>query len=479
MNSDLAIKADYDLDIALVMCPAWGIDQPPVGISYLKGFLKERGIRVRCFDFSFDLYKDFSDKNYWDLNFPEYFTEPLLFDKHVALFLKPFINKWASQILSQKPRVVGFSLFMSSSMASLLLAKELKKINPGQVIIGGGPEATRIKRIMFDNIRRFAALDQDIITGKTFDILLDGEGEEALAELHSLLSQGKDFHSIDGALYAENGKVTVNKPRGLLKDLDILPCADYDDYQLAGYKRASMPLVTSRGCINRCAFCADSPLWKIYRYCSAGRAIKEIRHIIERYHKNEFEIMDSTFNGDIKRVAAICDLIIGSRLDIRWSAKATLSKGMDYRLLEKMKKAGCTSLAYGVESGSAGVLREMCKSNNIGEAKRIIRDTWRAGIQANCFFLIGYPTETEDDFQATLDFIRENSRFIYCFDQVTGCHIEEDSYLGLNVDKYGIIFKEEGWYSRQSTPEIRKSRLQRFRSLARELHKHYQCEVQS
>ena len=78
----------------------------------------------------------------------------------------------------------------------------------------------------------------------------------------------------------------------------------------------------------------------------------------------------------------------------------------------------------------------------------------------------------------TLDFIQENAEFIHCFDQVTGCHIEEDSYLGLNLDKYGIAFREDGWYSKESTPQIRKERLNRFRDLARKLHRHYQCEVQ-
>ncbi len=143
-----------------------------------------------------------------------------------------------------------------------------------------------------------------------------------------------------------------------------------------------------------------------------------------------------------------------------------------------MKKSGCVSLAYGVESGSPFVLKDMRKNMNLDEVKRIIRDTKRAGIQASCFFLIGYPTETEEDFQLTLSFIEENAEYIHRFDQITGCHIEEDSYLGLNLDKYGITFKEDGWHSQCSTPRIRMERLERFRMVATRLHKHYQCEVQ-
>ena len=156
----------------------------------------------------------------------------------------------------------------------------------------------------------------------------------------------------------------------------------------------------------------------------------------------------------------------------------SLRKEMDRGFFERMRRAGCTSVAYGIESGSQKVLDDMRKNIDINEVKRIIKDTWKAGIQANCFFLIGYPTETEEDFQMSLDFIRENSEFIHSFDQVTGCHIEEDSYLGLNLDKNGIILRTDGWHSQHSTPEVRRERLNRFRELARTLHKHYQCEVQ-
>lgn len=460
------------------MCPCWGIEQPPVGIGYLKGFLENRNINVRCLDISLELYKVFPEKKYWDLNYPEHFITPQIFEKDILPFLNPYIEIWAKQILNFNPQAVGFSLFMSSINASLVLAQHLKKAKPGLKIIGGGPEVTRIKRIMVDGIRGFAPLNRGSITDNIFDVLIDGEGEETLLEILSLIKESRDYHNVKGALYIENGRFIASEPRGLIGNLDTLPPPDYSDFEFSGYTKETLPLVTSRGCMNRCTFCADSPLWKTYRYRSAKSVLEEIKSLIKQYGRNNFEIVDSTFNGDIRRLDTICDLIIESKLNIQWSAKVTLRKEMSYELLGKMKKAGCCGLGYGVESGSPHVIKDMRKNIDLAEAKRIIRDTWRAGIRANCFFIIGYPTETEEDFQMTLDFIKENAEFIYCFDQITGCHIEEDSYLGLNLDKYGIIFKEDGWYSQYSTPGIRKERLGRFRELARKLHQNYQCEVQ-
>lgn len=468
-----------NLDLVLIMCPAWGAIQPPVGISYLKGFLKNYDINVKCFDLSIEFYNAFPQKQYWDLNYPEYFVVPYLFEKDILPVLTPFINIWTERILSYKPKAVGFSLFTSSINVSLLLAHQLKKRSPDLIILGGGAEATRIKRIEVDGIRRIAGLNKMIIADDIFDVLIEGEGEKALLEILLLIKQNRDFHNVEGILYKKDGKFIANRSRDFL-ELDTMSFPpDYDDFELCNYTERTLPLVTSRGCINRCTFCSDSPLWKIYRYRSPENVIEDIKFLTKQYRKREFEIVDSTFNGNIQRVDRICDLIIASKLYIKWSAKVTLRKEMSYELLIKMKKAGCCSLAYGVESGSPCVLNDMRKNTNIGEGKRIIEDTWRAGIRANCFFIIGYPTETEKDFQMTLNFIQKNARFIYCFDQITGCHIEEDSYLGRNLDKYGVIFKEDGWHSQDSTPAIRRERLEKFRDFARRLHKHYQCEVQA
>lgn len=478
MNLFRQDKAEKNLDLAMVICPGWGVIQPPVGISYLKGFLEEHGLRVKCFDLSLELYKVFSHKEYWDLNHPEDFIVKPLFEKNILSHVDHFITYWAKQILSHNPKAVGFSLFMSSTNVSMLLARKLKQLRQDLVIIAGGPEVTRIKRVVIDGITEFSPLNIKNVSDEFFNILIDGEGEEALLEILTLIKKKQSFYQIKGALYAQKGQIIVNEPRELIQNLSLLPPPNYHDFDLQSYTRQSLPLVTSRGCINRCAFCADSPLWKKYRYRSGESVIKEIKSLIKEYGRREFEIVDSTFNGDIERVKQICDLIIESKIDIHWSAKVTSREGMTYGLLKRMKEAGCSDLSYGVESGSVRVLKDMHKNINLDEVKRIIKDTSQAGIRVNCFFLIGYPTETEDDFQLTLDFIQKNAEFIHRFDQVTGCHIEEDSYLGLNMDKYGISLKEDGWCSQVSTPLIRKDRLERFKEFARELHKHYKCEVQ-
>ena len=468
-----------DTDIVLVMCPGWGVSLPPLGISYLSGLLKHRGFRVRCLDLNLELYKVFPEKIYWELNHPEFFINDRLFDKNIRPFLDGHIDRWAREILRSDPRAVGFSLFMSTTRVSFLLARRLRQLRPETVLIGGGPEVTRIKRVMGDGIKDFVRLDREGILGGVFDVFVEGEGEETLSEILPSIRSGRDHSRARGVLYAREGRLVVNPARPLMPDLDILPPPDFHDFNLDAYAWRMLPLSTSRGCINRCTFCADSPLWAKYRNRSAPKVLKEMRYLAEEYARDEFEITDSLFNGDMAQLERLCDSLINARMNVRWSAKVAIRREMTADLMKKMKAAGCVSLGYGVESGSPAVLKDMRKNPDTGLSARVIRDTWTAGIQVDCFFLIGYPTETEADFQMTLDFIRENAAHIHRFSQVTGCHIEDDSHLGLNLEKYRISFKEDGWHSAQSTPEIRQDRLSRFREFARGLHEHYQCEVQS
>lgn len=427
------IRKEKKPDIILVICPTWDIAQPPVGLAYLKAYLRQKGYNAKCFDFNIDLYKCIKDKSWWNLNNPELFILKKEFETVKSTIIS-FIKKWAKQILSEKSKIIGFSLYMSTVNTSLLLAKELKKQQPNIKLIAGGPEATRIKdKIQKENI---------------FDYIIKGEGE---VFLHNVVEQIKKSTDIG---YTDK----------FIKDLDFLPFPDYSDFNLSLYtKPYQLPIVTSRGCIGNCTFCADKPLWKIYRYRHAENIYDEIKYMAKKYAVKNFEFVDSTMNGNLKELSKLCDLIIKNRIKIKWSGKAILRKDMNFKLLKKMKQAGCMSLAYGMESGSQTVLNDMGKNIKVEEAEKIIKDAFKAGIDVCCFLIIGYPIETENDFQLTLDFIKRNYKYIKEFDQITGCHIEYNSYLGQNLDRYKIEFKKDGWHSPNSTPTIRKRRLNKVK----------------
>ena len=80
---------------------------------------------------------------------------------------------------------------------------------------------------------------------------------------------------------------------------------------------------------------------------------------------------------------------------------------MDEKLLAAMADAGCVSIGYGIESGSQKMLDFMKKQVTVEEAKRAVRLTQKHLGWADCSFMIGYPGESRDTLQATVDFCRE------------------------------------------------------------------------
>ncbi len=160
----------------------------------------------------------------------------------------------------------------------------------------------------------------------------------------------------------------------------------------------------------------------------------------------------------------MCDLIIKDKgLEIFWGGKAAIRPEMTLALLKKMYKAGNRSLVYGVESGSDKVLKDMKKAFTVELAKRVIRETHEAGIAVGIFWIIGFPTENESDFQESLNFLNEVRDYVDSVTPGYGCGILKGSELFTEYKKYGVTFKEDGWYSLSTNPSMREERLKRFK----------------
>jgi hypothetical protein len=110
-------------------------------------------------------------------------------------------------------------------------------------------------------------------------------------------------------------------------------------------------------------------------------------------------------------LASFCDAVVESGLKISWDGYAIVREEMSPGFLGRMREAGCRLLIYGIESGSARVLKDMRKFSLPELSTRVLRDTTAAGIQVVTALMVGFPTETEQDFQETLDFIRANSEW--------------------------------------------------------------------
>jgi anaerobic magnesium-protoporphyrin IX monomethyl ester cyclase len=158
----------------------------------------------------------------------------------------------------------------------------------------------------------------------------------------------------------------------------------------------------SRGCPFPCSFCAAGQTRIQYR--SGASARRELEHLISAYGIGGFAIVDDNFIVNKAKVGDICDHI--ADLGLRWSALSRVDT-VDANLLQRMARAGCIEIKYGMESGSETLLRAMRKNTKREQIKRAVRMAADAGIAAKVFVIHGYPGESAATTAETISLLDE------------------------------------------------------------------------
>lgn len=445
--------------ISLVHLPQWCVEQPPLGIAYLTGYLESKGYRVRQVDYSVRLFAELPEnqKHFLDSHFHLNWMYDAEYKNVVVPVVEPWLQSWSEELAATADKIVGFTVMSTSKNCTLDVIGRLKKMRPDLTIVLGGPHCTRYEGGM------------QLIQHPDVDVVVPDEGEQTFYEYLQAFDEGRALDDVKGLLFKKDGKVVDTGVRDLIKDINELPIPVFSGFDLQHYRSLSLPLLGSRGCIYRCAFCSETVLWKKYRFRSGENMFREFKQHSERLGVNGFYIVDSLINGNLRELEGMCDLIIESGLKVWWGGKASFRRHMTKELLVKMKKAGCNGLDYGLESGSPKVISDMKKGFELPVAERLIRETYEAGIKVGLFLLAGFPTESEENFQETLDFLKAQERYI---DHVTpgyGMGMQAGSDVQLHQQQYGIYWKDGDWYSEHTTPEIRRDRVERLRDYCQTL----------
>jgi len=447
------------MKVALIQCPAFGIDRPPIALAYLAGSLRKEGHQADIYDLNIDLYSKTEEKNkkFWDFDYIFQWSDQKYF-YDIGLLSDAHFKNWAREIAWNKPDIIGFSVQSSSLLSSLTLAKYLKNILPSNLIIFGGPLTSTYGEI--EHVYSlFGIKDGHIPESSVIDVVVLGEGEETLNEVLKRSEKKESLQGCLGAISFENREIIKNDARPLIKDIDGIVFPDFKGFPDSYKSKKRLPFLGSRGCIRSCIFCDDCKMWQHYRSRSTQNMIEEIK--LRRSQGIEFlEFNDLLINGDLSQLLKLCQLLIKEKIGIYWGGSAAVRPDMNLKLLKKMKKAGCVYLNFGIESGSAKVLKEMNKGFSLQAAEKNIKDTYKAGIQVCTNWIVGFPTETDDDFIDTLKFIKRNRKFLKSGLMVNSFILKANSFLYNNTEKYNIEFDDSGnWFC----PENRNTRSERER----------------
>lgn len=376
-----------DKNICLILCPPIWPNLPPLGLAYLTSSLEKYGYSVTILDLNISLYNQVS---------PELKTKWTISDQSLEKYLLSFfknnlLNDVLYQLSSWKVAAIGFSLFKKNLTFSLELAKIIKSQFPQLDIIFGGPECTQLK---YQKGKRWSD-EIDYLNA-----IIIGDGEISLLK------------------YLENKKRKNNQAHSFFYEeeivsLDDLPFPSFDGFPLMDYPRKkALPILTSKGCTNRCSFCSERLLYHGYRFRNPAKVVEEIEYQMEKYQTKWFTFYDSLINSRLKELNCLCDLLMKKKLRIKWDAQAIIRADMPEELLDKMKEAGCFNLFIGLESGSDNILRRMNKSFTTREASVFFRKCFHKGVHFEISLIVGFPGENEREFEETIHFIKSNKDFI-------------------------------------------------------------------
>jgi radical SAM superfamily enzyme YgiQ (UPF0313 family) len=231
-------------------------------------------------------------------------------------------------------------------------------------------------------------------------------GEPELTVLR--ICKGSKLNLIPGVSFFNNDKEIVHNERSIDLNVKKLPIPAYDLINLEKYEYSLMGnrfvlLETSRGCPYNCFFCVKSVMYGGgVREKKFSQVKKEIDYVINSGVNNIY-FFDLEFSNNLKMVSQISDYLIGKSSGISWCCQMRIEK-INLKLLKKMKKSGCNLIHFGIESGSAKTIKKLHKNNSKKEVKRKLRMVKGVGIRSLCFFILGFPFETSQDFKDTIRF---------------------------------------------------------------------------
>jgi len=362
----------------------------PLGLTCLASFLRERGYEdVSIYHAEHEPDIEYTSIVNYAENFHRY-KEAIDSDDH------PIWDEVRQQILTFDPDLVGITVLTIKLPAAFRIARICKEIDPEIRIVFGGHHPT--------------VRPNEVLSSEDVDFVVRGEGEETLCELLKVIPpNGMNFHDVPGLSFRMNGKTTHNPGRGLIEDINGLSLPARDsiiDYETYSPVQFSM-MMTSRGCPYDCGFCASGNIWsRRVRFRSIDSILEEIEELKTRYDIRNITFMDDAFTISRGRVTKLCQAFIANRIDITWSCLTRVDIISD-ELVTLMKKAGCTKVSVGVESGNQRILDLIGKNITLERIRDAVGCLRKNKMFWSGFFMFGFPTETEDEVFDTLNFLHE------------------------------------------------------------------------
>ena len=350
------------MKILLINAPARNTIQeaivvPPLGLAYLAAVARRAGHEVSILD-------AFAEALSW--------------------------QAFADRLAGSRYDVIGLS-GMTPVFDCVQRAMKICRPHAKHIVLGG-PHVTAFRTtVLQDNPQA--------------DFAVFGEAERSFVDLLEAIQTGRTVSGIPGVVSPD----TVADVRPFISDLDEIPFPARDllpnnlyRYPLSANRRMTT-IISSRGCPYQCAFCDKGTFGSKWRAHSAEQVLAEIDEVFHKYSVRYVVFYDDLFTLNKQRLRRICEGLIERQYPLTWKAEGRVDL-VDAETLSLMRRAGCDTIAYGVETANTAGLQYLGKKTIPEDARRAFRLTHNAGIKTMGYFILGIPVETYKDALGTIEF---------------------------------------------------------------------------
>ena len=387
--------------------------------------------------------------------------------KEGSLYYGFFRDRVLPQIESENIGLVGLSVSDQKQIVPAIILSSMVKERFGE----------KVKIALGGNIitRNYDVLSNDDELNRRlfdyFDFLIHHEGESAFVELTRALSEGRSISGVPKLVYRENGQIRENL-EFVVEDVNNLPPPNFDGFikqENHWTPKPVIPYLVGRGCDwGACNFCdipagydgsrrrIEAVTGKRFKVMGKGdgkrrsqnldKVILELGELSKKYGTKYFSFSDEELAGSLLR--NFVDRVLESELEIEWECFGRIEDlYLDRDFCERLRKAGCRFIQFGIESASQTVLDANKKGYQFQTARDVLRNTYESGIMNHAFILTGLPGDTLIESSRLIHFLEESGQYLTTIKPIS-YKVSKWSPITLNPDSFRVRLDKD------NTPDL-------------------------
>ena len=393
--------------------------QPSLGLMLIAANLEKHGHIVKIYDSALDG---------WD-------NRELVDKKNNIVMIGQNDEKIAKVIDNFSPDVAAISVLFSNLLESAHnIAKIIKKVKKDTtVILGGNHISSAVTDYNVSKVTGNSGLPNIIndLENNHFDFAMTGEGEFSFLELTNKLMNKEDISKIPGLIKRISPKKYLINPPTRIHNLNLLPrparhLVDMEAYfKIGAFHSAKsrskrvLSVMCSRGCPEKCTFCSTPQMWgNNTRWRTTDHIMDEIGNDVRDYKIGEIQFDDDTITVNKKNLFALCAEL--EKIGLPWctpnGTKVNYHLKKQDEMYRVMADSGCYQITLACESGVQRVLDNIInKRLPLETIYPSIQNAKKAGMLVHTFWIIGYPGETYEEIQQTIDFAMNSGADSFSF----------------------------------------------------------------